>query len=174
MKLWDFAKSMFDRFEAAGIPLLLAGGWAVSAHGFPRSTLDLDWICQRSRQADARDLMKKLGFELRSDGMASRFQYGQELAFPIVDVIWVNDKTFDKMRGPIDESMGVRIVTFESLVAMKLHALKDDEKRKGRDLRDLQELLARNRGKIPVPDLKAMCQKYADSEILPKLGLTDD
>jgi hypothetical protein len=174
MQLWDFAKSMFDRFEADGIPLLLAGGWAVSAHGFPRSTLDLDWVCPRSREGDAKALMAELGFELRSDAMASRFQYGRELAFPLVDIIWVNDESFDKMRGPTDQSMGVRVINFESLVAMKLHALKDDQRRMGRDLRDLQELLSRNPGAIPVCELRAMCEKYADAETFPKLQPGDD
>ena len=135
---------MFELFEQEGIPLLLAGGWAVTAHGFSRNTLDLDWVCSRSREADAVAAMAKLGFEPRSDGMATRFQYHRDLAFPFVDLIWVDDESITRMSGDIDHSMGVRVVSFEALIAMKLFALKDDEHRKGRDLRDLQELLTRN------------------------------
>lgn len=61
------------------------------------------------------------------------------------------------------------MITFEGLIAMKLHALKDDEHRKGRDLRDLQELLERNPGKIPEIELRAMCQKYAGAGAFEKL-----
>jgi hypothetical protein len=35
----DFAKSLFDRFEEEEIPLLLAGGWAVTSYGFSRNTI---------------------------------------------------------------------------------------------------------------------------------------
>jgi hypothetical protein len=161
VRLEDFARSLFDRFESAGVPLLLAGGWAVTAHGFPRNTLDLDWVCQRSMEAQAVDLMHALGFVARSSGMATRFQYARELCFPFVDLIWVNDGTFGRLRGEIDAVMGVRVVTFQGLIAMKLHALRDDERRKGRDLRDLQELLERNPGKIGEMELRAMCLKYA-------------
>lgn len=31
-----FAQSLYDRFEREGIPLLLAGGWAVCHHGYVR------------------------------------------------------------------------------------------------------------------------------------------
>lgn len=169
ISLRDFARLMFERFEDEGIPLLLAGGWAVTSHGFSRNTLDLDWICARSREVDAVAFMAKLGFEPRSDGMATRFQYGRDLAFPFVDLIWVDDDSFHQMRGSMDEAMGVRVITFEALIAMKLHALKDDEHRKGRDLRDLQELLERNPGKIPETELRAMCLKYAGAGAFEKL-----
>lgn len=169
ISLKDFAKVMFERFEEEGIPLLLAGGWAVTSHGFSRNTIDLDWVCARSREADAVAFMAKLGFEPRTDGMATRFQYGRDLAFPFVDLIWVNDDTFNQMRGSMDDVMGVRVITFEGLIAMKLYALKDDEHRKGRDLRDLQELLERNPGKIPEIELRAMCQKYAGAGAFEKL-----
>lgn len=113
--------------------------------------------------------MAKLGFEPRSDGMATRFQYGRDLAFPFVDLIWVDNDSFHQMRGSMDEAMGVRVIIFEALIAMKLHALKDDEHRKGRDLRGLQELLERNPGKITESDLRAMCLKYAGAGAFERL-----
>ena len=159
--LKDFSKSLFERFEEAGIPLLLAGGWAVNSYGFSRNTLDVDWVCARGRAQDAITLMSDLGFDAVSDGMATRFRYRRDFAFPAIDLIWVNDETFARMIGEIDPGLGVRLVTFEGLIAMKLHALKDDEQRKGRDLRDLQELLAKHPGRIPEQDLRGMCAKYA-------------
>lgn len=104
-----------------------------------------------------------------STGMATRFQYGRELSFPAVDFIWVNDETFSQMYGTVDPTLGVRVITFEGLIAMKLYALKDDKLRKGRDLRDLQELLERNPDKITEADLRTMCAKYACPEDFDKL-----
>lgn len=161
LSLKDFSQSLFERFEEAGIPLLLAGGWAVNSYGFSRNTLDVDWVCARSRAPDATTLMSELGFEAVTDGMATRFRYRRDFAFPAIDLIWVNDETFSRIIGEIDHALGVRLVTFEGLIAMKLHALKDDVQRKGRDLRDLQELLSKHPGRIPEHDLREMCAKYA-------------
>jgi len=169
-KLHEFAKSMFDRFESEGIQLHLAGGWAVNSFGFARNTLDLDWVCRRSQQPEATALMDRLGFVPRSDGMATRFQYGRDLAFPLVDLIWTDDRSFELLRGEIDPSYRVRVINFEGLIAMKLSALRDDERRKGRDLRDLQELLQCHPGRIDVEELRAMCLKYAGEGAFEKLS----
>ncbi len=48
---------------------------------------------------------------------------------------------------------------------------KDYKLRKGKDLRDLQELLERNHGKITEADLRSMCAKYACPEVFDKLSL---
>ncbi len=167
----DFAKSLFKRFEEENIPLLLAGGWAVTSYGFSRNTIDIDWVCSRNREDDAVGLMTKLGFQAVSAGMATRFQYARDLACPAVDMIWVNNESFEQMCGAIDPTLGVRVITFEGLIAMKLYALKDDKLRKGKDLRDLQELLERNHGKITEADLRSMCAKYACPEVFDKLSL---
>ena len=45
----EFAHSLYQSFEREGIPLLLAGGWAVCHHGYTRLTLDVDWVCPRSK-----------------------------------------------------------------------------------------------------------------------------
>lgn len=45
----EFAYSLFQHFAEEGIPLVLAGGWAVCFHGYSRTTLDLDYICARTR-----------------------------------------------------------------------------------------------------------------------------
>lgn len=113
--------------------------------------------------------MQRLGFEPRSDGMATRFQFDRDLAFPFVDLIWVDDRSFALMAGLMDSSMQVRVINFEALIAMKLRALKDDDHRKGKDLRDLQELLDRHPGRIPEEELKAMCLKYAGEDGIDKL-----
>ena len=48
----EFAYSLYERFAQEGIPLLLAGGWAVCHHGYARLTLDVDWVCPRSRETE--------------------------------------------------------------------------------------------------------------------------
>jgi hypothetical protein len=52
----EFAHSFHERFAREGIPLLLAGGWAVCHHGYSRLTNDVDWICSRADEASAIEL----------------------------------------------------------------------------------------------------------------------
>jgi len=160
----EFAKSVFFQFQAANIPLLLAGGWAVCHHGYSRLTLDVDWVCQRSKQTEALALMEQLGFEKCSDGMASRFKHRREIAYPFIDLIWVDDESFAKMAEHDDEEVnqdGVAVVSFRALLAMKLFALKDNAERHGKDLLDLRALLAYGKNQISDEEFRLMCERYA-------------
>jgi hypothetical protein len=160
----EFAKSLYERFEREGIPLLLAGGWAVCHHGYSRLTLDVDWVCPRSREADAIALMGRLHFDKCTDGMASRFKSGKHAAFPYVDLIWVDDVSFEKMAEPDHEvawKSVVPVINYRSLLAMKLHALKDGETRDHKDLLDIRSLLRYGHTRIPEEELKALCERYA-------------
>jgi hypothetical protein len=161
----DFAQSLYDRFEREGIPLLLAGGWAVCHHGYSRLTLDVDWVCPRSKEAVAVSLMDSLHFSRCSDGMASRFKSRKHPALPYVDLIWVDDSTFERM-GEADPDTGrnhqFRVVSFRALLAMKLHALKDGKTRDHKDLLDIRRLLRFGHSRISEEELKSMCERYAE------------
>jgi Nucleotidyl transferase AbiEii toxin, Type IV TA system len=168
----EFAKSLYERFDREGIPLLLAGGWAVCHHGYSRLTVDVDWVCPRSREADAIALMRCLHFDKCTDGMASRFKSRKHAAFPYVDLIWVDDASFEKMVESDHEDAGkpaVPAINFRSLLAMKLHALKDGETRDHKDLLDIRSLLRYGHTHIPEEELKALCERYAGHEAYEKI-----
>jgi hypothetical protein len=160
----DFAQSLHDRFEREGIPLLLAGGWAVCHHGYSRYTSDIDWICSRPNKARAMEIMASLGFEIVFDVMATRFQHKKYLDLAPVDLLWVSDESFAKM-ATTGQKTGRRgdipVIDFEALLAMKLHALKDDKERKGKDILDIRYLLAENPRAITEEDLRRLCERYA-------------
>ena len=160
----DFAKSLHERFKLEGIPLLLAGGWAVCHHGYSRLTLDVDWVCPRSKSSEAVALMDELGFTKTTEGMASRFKSRKHPAFPFIDLIWVDDTTFEKMAesDPLKlENQPMPVISFRALLAMKLHALKNDEEREHKDLLDLRFLLKYGHTKISDKEFKALCERYA-------------
>ena len=108
----EFAYSLYQRFEKEGIPILLAGGWAVCHHGYSRLTLDIDWVCSRSNEEKAIALMETLGFIKTTDGMASRFQRVNDLTFPFIDLIWVDDASFSKMaeRDPTNQDSRIPVI----------------------------------------------------------------
>lgn len=171
-QLPEFAHSLFRKFEDNRIPLLLAGGWAVCFHGYPRATLDIDWICQRSQYAEALQLMESMGFDRVFDGMASRFKHRGDPSIPFVDLLWVDDGTFATMATEAKDSPPPLIVSMlglRSLLAMKLFALKDGAERDHKDLLDIRSLLRYSPTKIPDDELRAMCERYAGPDAFAKI-----
>jgi hypothetical protein len=160
----DYAQTLFSRFEQAGVPLLLAGGWAVNFHGYSRFTRDVDWICSRVNERKACNLMGNLGLTKTTEGMASRFVMLKDPSLPPVDLIWVDEVTFEKMaitENRTGRHGDIPVIGFESLLAMKLHALKDDAHRQGRDVLDIRSLLEYSPTRISEERLKELCLRYA-------------
>ncbi|MES2660074.1 MAG: nucleotidyl transferase AbiEii/AbiGii toxin family protein [Verrucomicrobiota bacterium] len=159
----DFAQSLYERFSREGIPLLLAGGWAVCHHGYSRFTNDIDWICSRGDESRAQDVMKSLGFEIAFEAMATRFKHGKHLDLVPVDLLWVSPETFAKMEAT-DQMTGrhddIPVINFETLLSMKLHALKDQVERRNKDLLDIFELLHENAGVIAEDKLREICARF--------------
>lgn len=159
-----FAHSLYQSFEREGIPLLLAGGWAVCYHGYTRLTLDIDWVSPRSKEIEAITLMDRLGFDKTTDGLASRFKLRGEPGFPYIDLIWVDDVTFSRMADEDSSETGkqaVPVINFRALLAMKLFALKDNDTRQGKDLLDIRLLLHYGHLKISDEEFKALCERHA-------------
>ncbi|MEX1114538.1 MAG: nucleotidyl transferase AbiEii/AbiGii toxin family protein [Akkermansiaceae bacterium] len=108
--------------------------------------------------------MKSLGFTIAFESMATRFQRVNPLEMMPIDLLWVSPETFAKMSAT-DQRTGIHgdipVINLESLLAMKLHALKDRVARKERDLLDIRFLLEENAGVVSESQLRELCQKYA-------------
>lgn len=160
----EFAHSLYQRFECEGIPLLLAGGWAVCHHGYSRFTRDVDWICSRADEVRAIALMESLDFGTTFQAMATRFQLKRDLAYPPVDLLWVSPESFAKMEIT-DERAGnhrdMPVIDLRTLLAMKLNALKDREERQDKDLLDIRFLLKENPGVLSNDEFRQLCEKFA-------------
>ena len=55
------------------------------------------------------------------------------------------------------------------MIALKLHAVRNDARREARDLGDVAELLRLNPGRISVEELEELCAKFGSREIAAKL-----
>jgi predicted nucleotidyltransferase component of viral defense system len=159
----DFAHSLFERFEQESIPLLLAGGWAVCHHGYSRFTHDIDWVCSRANETKAIEIMQSLGFRIAFQAMATRFKHPIHLDLPPVDLIWVSEESFkimaqDQVKTGRHGTMNV--ISMQTLLAMKLHALKDNENRKGKDLLDIRHLLDETGHHLNEQTIRTLCARY--------------
>ncbi len=159
----DFAQTLHERFAREGIPLLLAGGWAVCHHGYSRFTNDVDWVCSRSHESGAMEIMESLGFEIVFEAMATRFKHRKHLDLVPVDLLWVNADTFARMETTTQMTgrhHDIPVIDFETLLAMKLHALKDQVERRNKDLLDIFELLHENEGVLTEEELRKICERF--------------
>ena len=160
----EFAHSLYQSFEREGIPLLLAGGWAVCHHGYTRYTNDIDWVCSRANEARAIDLMKSLGFEIVFESMATRFRHPRHFDLLPVDLLWVSVETFEKMAQSNQKTgpwADMSVIDLETLLAMKLNALKDHETREGKDVLDIRFLMKENQQVITEDRLRQLCERFA-------------
>jgi len=55
------------------------------------------------------------------------------------------------------------------LIALKLHAMKNNPAREARDLSDVTELIRQNSGNIVAEEIEAICNRYATTGITAKV-----
>ncbi len=143
----DALKSLASVLERTGVTPMMAGGWAVNHHGFSRSTLDIDLVYDRGRRDEIISALAQAGYFPKLDLSFACRMLHRTAAMPILDVIWVDAATFAKLLAeaePFGIAPSLRVISLNSLLSMKLHALHDDDARKGRDYRDIDELLDRH------------------------------
>lgn len=61
--------SITRAFEQQGIPYAVCGGMAMAAHGFPRATVDIDFLIPDEQMEAARVCLKQLGYTHESGWM---------------------------------------------------------------------------------------------------------
>ena len=135
-----------QKLSEAGIPHALAGGLAVGAHGYPRTTDDVDF------------LVGDEAFEKHAGGLVT-------LKVPLIAVgsVAIDFVSIDpgkdegkKLREAVEqppESEGMPIVPLTALVYMKLKAGRQ------KDIADLVELL--KRGQVELEDLDRYIRECA-------------
>jgi hypothetical protein len=139
-----------EKLREAGIPHALARGLAVGAHGYPRTTDDVDF------------LVGDEAFEKQEGGLVT-------LKVPLiavgkvrVDLVSIDESKGEErqLRPAVEEpprSDGVPIVALPALVYMKLKAGRQ------RDLADLVELL--KRGSVDLAAMDDYLEEYAPEQV---------
>ena len=131
--------------DQEGIAFALVGALAVHAYGYSRATNDVDLLVPRDAQDRLIAFMEAQGFETlhRSAGYSNHLH--PDLSLGRVDVVYVDGGTWNKIASNSRRSsVGTRSVVLpkpEHLVAMKVHAMKNDPTRTFKDLADIQFLM---------------------------------
>ncbi len=153
----------------AECPVLVIGGNALGAHGYVRTTVDVDCMVAKSSVEKLSAVLGSHGFQ-RAGGFSSFHEYwfeGKPGGMPI-HAMFVDEATFEKIwasreRMPSDGG-SLHVPCVAHLIALKLHAVKNNPKRMLKDMADVIELLERNPGAVTGDELGQVCTRYASQE----------
>ncbi len=166
----EILKVLSQKGGERGIFFVLVGGIALSAHGVSRQTGDVDLLIRVKTAKEWQEILEGLGYRIFHDHPAfKQFSPPRIDAWP-VDLMMVNDETFDNLwREGEEHDLGkarVLVPNVEHLLALKIHALKQDLPfRKLKDLDDIVGLMECGSIDAEDPNFHGLCMKYGTQEI---------
>jgi len=166
-------RELFNVLASSRIPALIIGGHALAVHGVQRNTVDLDCMVVAENRELLTEFLRARGFdEMSRHKSFSRFRH-QSLVYPLLDVMEVDARTWSKMEpesvAGVLYGHSVRVPALAHLVALKLHAMKQNPEREPKDLSDIVHLVRGNRGAISDAALETLCGRYAPAGYWAKL-----
>ena len=164
---------IWNGLETRNVVALLIGGHALPAFGVARQTIDIDCLMVDSDSKVLYDILTEAGYK-ETDRTKNFMRYSHSSVYLMdVDVMLVDHGTFDKMlrNSSVYQigSVSMRVPCLEHLIALKLHAIKNNPKRELRDLADIVELLRNNQEEIAKEKLESICTRYGPDGIYAKL-----
>ena len=159
--------------NSQGRDILLIGGHALPAYGVVRQTVDVDFLIVDADENNLKEILLTKGYteEHRSD-LFIRY-CGSTSDYMDVDVLLVDQATFNTIFENSNtyeiSSLSLHIPSMDHLIALKLHAIKNDPRRELKDLLDIVELLRQNPDLVQTEELKTICQQYGPDKIYQKL-----
>lgn len=164
----DYARA----FEAAKLPYMVVGSMAVSAHGLPRSSNDVDFVIHLpfSEHARVRAVLERFGhvdIETRKDEFGQRLVVEPtpgimlELFFTPRNVVY--DREYDRRVVIPFRGLDLPFISPEDLALRKLV---NTRLRRGLDYDDVVGLLAVQRDAIDLAYLRAHAAFYRVGELL--------
>jgi hypothetical protein len=147
---------------------MIIGGLSLQAHNYTRQTIDCDCMIRLCDLEAFRAGVAPAGYTEAGRTQAfARFSH-RDRSSPPMDVMLVDDATFEKVWAASFEydwsSARLRVPALLHLVALKLHAVKNNPERLLKDFADIQELFAANTSVITEADLLSICQRYGPPE----------
>ena len=167
-------QTITEKAGKAELPFLIIGGYAVMAHGFVRSTEDLDLLVRVGHRARWCELLEGMEMTIYRDGQTFlQFNAPPGGRLP-VDLMFVADEVFGRMQLKAEKSIfgGVTIgvVSLLQLIALKCHAVRNTKGlRVLKDSDDLIHLIQINGLDLKEPELRATILTHGNQELYDKL-----
>jgi hypothetical protein len=141
----------------------------MQTYGVVRQTLDVDCVATEQGGLILAQALLSLGYRV-CDRSAAFIRHRHDSPWLMdVDLLLVDTSTYDKLlldSRPWRAGVSTwRVPSFPHLVAMKLHAIRQNPLRLGRDLSDIISLLQQNPGVLAKGDLLALCDRFGPPAI---------
>ncbi len=154
--------------------VLFIGGHALQVHGYLRNTNDVDVLTSRESLDSVMRNLIGLGYRKHAETPIFVRFVNPDIVFPDIDVLVVDSGVFEKLyqsaESGVIQSTSVKVPSVLHLIALKLHAIRNDPERELRDLSDIRELIVRNRGEIDEDGYQEVVEKYATDEIAKQIA----
>lgn len=158
-------------FNKKAITCVLIGGFAVNYHNVTRATADVDFLTTKEDFDKILGLLKEKGFkEDYIHEVFARLKSEKEHYIDL-DFMFVDKDVLEKIIKDGKEAViaGQKFIvpSVFHLIALKLHAIKDNKKREYKDLLDIMDLIRNNEIDVNGKEFKELCLKYG-TELLYK------
>lgn len=155
--------------KKASVPCVLIGGFAINFYKVTRSTLDIDFLITKED-------FKKIKAAILAAGYAQDFATDVAVRFSNkrdaldIDFMIVDSRTREKIIecGKSAEVVGEKLIipSIDHLIALKLHAIKHNQKNRiWKDLPDIISLIRMNKIDHKSEAFKDLCLKYGNDDI---------
>jgi hypothetical protein len=171
----ELVRRLGEEQKAGGFQFLLIGGYGLEAHGVQRDTRDIDFAVVTESVPQAERVLSDLGF-VRTDlsHLCGRYFHPEPGVIP-VDLLLVNQSTMNKLQqdSVTHQFLGHSIPapSVASFIALKLHAIKWNPKRMGKDGSDIVRLMEQNPSVISMDRLRELCDQFGAPGVFAKLQI---
>jgi hypothetical protein len=154
MDLERILRELATRFREREVRYGLTGGYAVAIHGYPRTTVDLDFLVDRRDLPKIDEILADMGYQIRhrSDNVSQFGSTKEDLGE--IDFIHAFREASMKMleratpAKVFPEGPAVVVLRVEDVIGLKIQAIANAPHRKSQDMADIQSLVAVQRESI--------------------------
>ena len=156
------------------VSCVLIGGFAVNYYKVSRQTVDVDFLITKEDFDKISKELEKAGFKADSvEKVFARFR-GNDYYLMDIDFMFVDKDTLDKIikdgREISIAKQKFTVPSLNTLIALKLHAIKHNQKlREYKDLPDIINLIRANKVDYKSKEFRELCLKYSSEELYGKI-----
>lgn len=159
--------------KKTGASVILIGGQAVGLRGYQRMTLDIDFMIMESDYEKLKPIICAAGYqEVVRTSVAAKLR-AESSDLMDIDFMFVESNTFHGIQkeSTLENFQDSRFLVPkpEHIIALKLHAIKQQAARELKDLNDIIELIRANKLNVSSDSFKSLCSKFGTPELYKKI-----